>query len=78
MGMADNGQGENLAESHQLIEQGYALLQTIIDRTDDPEWQNVVETPFFGTVTKARLFAHVLYHNAYHAGQIGLTLKKGQ
>ncbi|GAA4419980.1 hypothetical protein GCM10023187_54840 [Nibrella viscosa] len=78
MGKTDTGQGEDLAESRRLIEKGYALLQTIIEQTSDSDWQNVIETPFFGTVTRARLFAHVLYHTAYHAGQIGLTLKKGR
>ena len=78
MGMTDTGQGDNLAESHKLIEQGYTLLQRIIDQTAETDWQQVVDTPFFGSVSKAKLFAHVLYHNAYHAGQIALTLKRGQ
>lgn len=78
MGMTDTGQGENLAESQRLVEKGYALLQTIIEHTQEPEWQHAVDTPFFGSVSKAKLFAHVLYHTAYHAGQIALTLKKGQ
>lgn len=77
MGMTDTGQGENLAESHHLVEKGYTLLQAIIDQTEESEWQHTVDTPFFGTVRKARLFAHILYHTAYHAGQIALTLKKG-
>ncbi|GAA4462529.1 hypothetical protein GCM10023189_39310 [Nibrella saemangeumensis] len=77
MGQPDTGQGEDLAESRRLVEKGYALLRTIIEQTADAEWQNAIDTPFFGSVTRARLFAHVLYHTAYHAGQIGLTLKKG-
>lgn len=78
MGQTDTGQGNDLAESQRLMEKGYRLLQTIIDQTPDPEWNQAVDTPFFGTVSKARLFAHVLYHTAYHAGQIALTLKRGQ
>lgn len=78
MGKPDEGQGKNLEESRQLIKKGYALLQNIIDITPDGGWLEPVETPFFGTVSKARLFAHVLYHNSYHAGQIGLTLKRSK
>ena len=78
IGMIDSGQGDNLAESHNLIEQGYILLQRIIDQSQETDWQQAVDTPFFGSVSKSRLFAHVLYHNAYHAGQIALTLKRGQ
>jgi len=77
MGATDIGQGNRLEESRELVEKGYALLKSIIDDNSDSDWQNMIETPFFGTVTKARLFAHVLYHTAYHAGQISLTLKKG-
>lgn len=77
MGATDTGQGDQLDESRRLVEKGYTLLQTIIDESSDSDWNSEVETPFFGTVTKARLFAHVLYHTAYHAGQISLTLKKG-
>jgi uncharacterized damage-inducible protein DinB len=77
MGATDNGQGDQLEESRELVEKGYALFQTIIDKNSDLDWQDEIDTPFFGTVTKARLFAHVLYHTAYHAGQISLTLKKG-
>jgi len=77
MGTTDIGQGNRLEESRELVERGYAVLKSIIDNNSDSDWQNMIETPFFGTVTKARLFAHVLYHTAYHAGQISLTLKKG-
>jgi uncharacterized damage-inducible protein DinB len=78
MGAIDIGQGDQFEESRELVEKGYALLKTIVDESSDSHWQNEIETPFFGTVTKAKLFAHVLYHTAYHAGQISLTLKKGR
>ena len=78
MGKKDEGQGADVAESHHLVAQGYAMLTRLVESTPDAAWQDMVETPFFGSVSKARLFAHVLYHNAYHAGQISLTLKKGK
>jgi uncharacterized damage-inducible protein DinB len=77
MGKADEGQGRNLEESRLLVEGGYAMLRKYVENTPDLAWQDPIETPFFGTVTRARLFSHVLFHNSYHAGQIALTLKKG-
>ena len=76
IGKSDEGQGNNLEESRELIQKGFALLAQIIDHNRESDWNELVETPFFGPVSKARLFSHILYHNAYHAGQIGLTLKR--
>ena len=52
------------------------MLAQLIEDTTADGWSESIDTPFFGTVSKARLFAHILYHNSYHAGQIGLTLKR--
>ena len=76
MGKQDSGQGEDLSSSRELLEKGYALLEQIIASTPAEGWFEPVETPFFGTVSKARLFSHILYHNSYHAGQIALTIKR--
>jgi uncharacterized damage-inducible protein DinB len=66
----------NIKESQDLIEQGYETLNKIINTTSEEGWFELVDTPFFGSVTKAKLFSHVLFHNTYHAGQIGLTIKR--
>ncbi len=76
MGKQDIGQGKDLSTSRQLLEKGYALLEQIITTTSDAGWFEPVETPFFGTVSKARLITHILYHNSYHAGQVALTIKR--
>ncbi len=60
-----------------MIEKGYAMLKNLIENSTDEDWLKPVETPFFGTVTRIRLFAHILFHNAHHAGQISMTLAKG-
>ena len=78
MGKQDEGQGQDFEESKKLIEQGFKLLEEIIESTPSSGWSEIVETPFFGALSKTRLFSHVLYHNSYHAGQIGLALKRGQ
>ena len=76
MGKQDTGQGKDLSTSRELLQKGYALLEQIINSTPAEGWFEPVETPFFGTVSKARLFSHILYHNSYHAGQIALTIKR--
>ena len=77
MGKQDEGQGKDFEESKILIEKGFKMLEEIIESTPNSEWSEIVETPFFGSVSKAKLFSHILYHNSYHSGQIGLTLKRG-
>ena len=76
MGTQDTGQGKDLSTSRELLQKGYALLEQIISSTPSEGGFEPVETPFFGTVSKARLFSHILYHNSYHAGQVALTIKR--
>lgn len=78
MGQTDTGQGHDINASRQLIEQGFDRLQHYAENTPDTAWLDPIETPFFGTVSRVRLFAHILFHNSYHAGQIGLTLARGR
>jgi uncharacterized damage-inducible protein DinB len=78
MGRTDTGQGKNVEESRQLINRGYDLLEQIIETTRESDWLGMIETPFFGKVTRVRLFSHILFHNSHHAGQISLSLSKGK
>ncbi|HEX9956268.1 MAG TPA: DinB family protein [Fibrella sp.] len=78
MGQLDTGQGQNTEVSQGLVEAGYDMFQTYVETTADEAWHDPIETPFFGTVSRARLFSHVLFHNAHHAGQISLTLSRGK
>jgi uncharacterized damage-inducible protein DinB len=77
MGKQDEGQGNDFEESKELIEKGYKMLGYIIANTSNSGWAEIIETPFFGAVSKTKLFAHILYHNSYHSGQIGLAIKRG-
>ena len=54
------------------------MLRGLVETSLEEDWLKPVDTPFFGTVSRARLFAHVLFHNSNHAGQISLTLAKGK
>lgn len=78
MGQQDEGQGKNLKESEELIENGFKMLHQIIETTGEESWRDLIDTPFFGKVSKSKLLSHILFHNTYHAGQIGLTLKRAE
>jgi hypothetical protein len=77
MGQTDKGDLYNVNHSRKLIEQGFKTLRHLVETTPDEDWLKPVETPFFGTVSRIRLFAHILFHNSHHAGQISQTLSKG-
>jgi uncharacterized damage-inducible protein DinB len=77
MGQSDTGQGKEIAESRRLVSEGYNALEQIIQTVPEEEWLNMVDTPFFGRITRLRLFSHILFHNSHHAGQIAMTLSKG-
>lgn len=77
IGQTDIGQVFDVKYSRQLISRGYGVLRDLVENSADEDWLKPVDTPFFGTVTRIRLFVHVLFHNSHHAGQISMTLAKG-
>jgi uncharacterized damage-inducible protein DinB len=77
MGQLDEGQGKDFEASKAIIEKGYKMLEDLIENTSNAGWSEIIDTPFFGAVSKAKLFAHILYHNSYHSGQIALAIKRG-
>jgi uncharacterized damage-inducible protein DinB len=77
MGSTDTGQGKNIEQSRQLVKNGYDILAQIIETTPERDWLAMIDTPFFGKITRLRLFSHILFHTSHHAGQISLTLAKG-
>ena len=78
MGQQDTGQDFDTETSKQNIDKGYEMLENLVRDTKEEDWLTTIDTPFFGTVSKMRLFSHVLFHNSHHAGQIALTLSKGK
>jgi uncharacterized damage-inducible protein DinB len=78
IGQTDNGQVLDVEYSRQLIARGYGTLKNLVENGTEEDWLKPVETPFFGTVSRIRLFGHVLFHNSHHAGQISLTLARGK
>jgi hypothetical protein len=78
IGATDNGQHFDTAVSRELVDRGYRMLQNLVEAGTDEVWLESVDTPFFGPVSRIRLFGHVLFHTSHHAGQISLTLSKGK
>lgn len=77
IGQTDKGQHYDIRYSAELIERGYRMLRDLVESSAEEDWLKPVDTPFFGSVSRARLFAHALFHTSNHAGQISLTLSKG-
>ena len=77
MSFVDEGQGVNIDESRMLVDSGVRLLESITESSSEDSWLDNVDTPFFGTVSRVRVFSHIMFHNSYHLGQIGLSLRKG-
>jgi uncharacterized damage-inducible protein DinB len=77
IGQVDTGQHADVAYSRELIARGYQVLQELAENGTEDDWLKPVDTPFFGTVSRIRMFAHALFHTSHHAGQISLTLAKG-
>lgn len=78
IGRTDAGQRYEISRSRELIERGYRALHDLVHASSEADWLAPVETPFFGTVSRIRLFAHALFHTSHHAGQISLTLARGR
>jgi hypothetical protein len=77
IGQTDTGQVFDVDDSRGLISKGYGMLTDLVENSADEDWLKPVDTPFFGTVTRIRLFVHILFHNSHHAGQISMSLAKG-
>ncbi|MCA6073770.1 DinB family protein [Fulvivirga sedimenti] len=77
MGQTDSGKEYDVKTSRELIRDGYQMLIDVVNEKPDSFWSEEVQTPFFGTVSNARLFGHILFHNSHHCGQISLTLERG-
>lgn len=77
IGQTDAGQRYEVGYSRELVDRGYRALHDLVEASSEADWLTPVETPFFGTVSRIRLFAHTLFHTSHHAGQISLTLARG-
>jgi uncharacterized damage-inducible protein DinB len=73
----DTGEWTNLQELLLYQEEASAELMAILEKQSDEDWSRTVVTKEFGTKTRAEAIGRIISHTAYHAGQLGLTLKYG-
>lgn len=71
----DTGLFTNLDELMDFDNKAVEIVTKTIGSQKDSDWDEVVESPIFGKITKAEAIARSISHTAYHAGQIGLILK---
>lgn len=78
LGQQDTGIQYDLEISHIYFENGYNMLKKLVDNTTDDEWLEEVDTPWFGKLSRIKLFSIVLFHNSHHCGQISSAVLKGK
>lgn len=78
MGQTDTGKQYDLETSCTLFEKGYTTLKKIISDTSDEDWLQEIETPWFGKLSRIKLFSITLFHNSHHCGQIASAIVKGK
>ena len=78
MGQSDSGKEYDLKTSQNIFEQGYKTLEKLVNETSENDWIEEIETPWFGKISRIKLYALTLFHNAHHCGQIASAIVKGQ
>ncbi|WP_178988313.1 DinB family protein [Winogradskyella schleiferi] len=74
----DSGEWTNLNELLDYVNHSYKVLQSIVKKQQDSDWETTVVTKEFGTKSKAEAFGRIISHTTYHAGQIGIIIKYGK
>ncbi len=78
IGQKDTGVQYDLDVSKAYFEDGYTTFKKLVLHTTDHEWLEEIETPWFGNITRIRLFSIALFHNSHHCGQISSAILKGK
>jgi uncharacterized damage-inducible protein DinB len=73
----DTGEWKNLKDLRDYVHHSFEVLQTIVEKQEDSDWETIVQTKEFGTKTKAQAFGRIISHTTYHAGQIAIINKYG-
>lgn len=78
MGQKDTGIQYDLETSRAYFENGYNTLKELVVNTADREWLEVIDTIWFGKMSRIKLFSILLFHNSHHCGQISSTILRGK
>jgi len=73
----DTGEWTNLTELIEYVNYSFKVLQSIVEKQEDLDWEAIIETKEFGTKTKAEAFGRIVSHTTYHAGQLAIVKKYG-
>ena len=74
----DTGEWTNLTELTNYVNHSFKVLQSIVEKQDDADWEIIIETKEFGVRTKAEAFGRIISHTTYHAGQLAIINKYGK
>jgi len=73
----DSGEWTNLNELINYVNHSFEVLQSIVEKQKDSDWEISITTKEFGIKTKAEAFGRIISHTTYHAGQLALMKKYG-
>ena len=73
----DTGEWTKLNELINYVNHSFNVLQSIVEKQKDSDWEISINTKEFGTKTKAEAFGRIISHTTYHAGQLALMNKYG-
>ncbi|WP_323789593.1 DinB family protein [Psychroserpens sp.] len=77
MAQKDSGEWTHLNELIAYVNHSFEVLQSIVEKQDDSDWETTITTKEFGTKTKAEAFGRIISHTTYHAGQLAIVNKYG-
>jgi DinB superfamily len=78
IGQKDRGELYSFDTSRMYFENSYNTLEKLVADTSDKEWLEEIETPWFGKISRIKLFSILLFHNSHHCGQISSAIMKGK
>jgi len=73
----DTGVWTDLEELKDYLSRAFNELKQIVEKQNDSDWEQTINTKEFGEKTKAEAFGRIISHTAYHAGQISIIHKYG-
>lgn len=73
----DTGEWTHLNDLIDYVNHSFDVLQSIVEKQEDSDWETIIETKEFGSKTKAEAFGRIISHTTYHAGQMMMINKYG-
>ncbi len=73
----DTGEWTRLNDLLVYVAHSFTVLQSIVKKQEDSDWETIIKTKEFGAKFKAEAFGRIISHTTYHAGQLALINKYG-